>query len=152
MATCFCVLGKGFVCGRFICFAVKATYFPCAGKVGKGAFKGGRFRFLPPLKNPLIETTRRGPAGPLAGYPPRRAPAMDFCENVHFFTAPTPALIPAGGALGSCILVGTGGGFIRRGTQVSCPPPYVAFWVLFLHRKSTSPAGETFSGIAKTVT
>jgi len=53
-------------------FRLKARYFPLVGKVPKGTFKGEDFDFFP-LKKPLFETTKRGPAGPLVGFPPGNA-------------------------------------------------------------------------------
>jgi len=53
-------------------FRLRATYFWYSPKVGKNEFKGEDFDFFP-LENPLIETTKRGPAGPLLGFPPGSA-------------------------------------------------------------------------------
>ena len=77
----------------------------------------GHQRGTPPTGSPFGNPSamaRRGPAGPLAGHPPKGNARNRVLLNCIFFTAHPLAPIPAWGALECCTLVGTGE-IIKRG-------------------------------------
>ena len=97
-----------------------APYFWNSPKVGKNEFKGQDFDFFP-LENPLIKTTGRGPAGPLAGHPPSGTPATNYWRKCTTVRRTLTCTKTRGGALGSCTFIGTRVVF-KGGAAIGAPP------------------------------
>ena len=90
---------------------------PCfwnSPKVGKNEFKGEDFDFFP-LENPLIKTTGRGPAGPLAGHPPSGTPATNYWRKCTTIRRTLTGTKTRGGRAWQLYIYRHQGGFQRRG-------------------------------------